>query len=69
MKKRIFAPGSPVKCGINNGFITTVSLREDFIGYQVSWWIGPEKRLDNFSPCELTAVPTSTYMSIESEPK
>ena len=62
MIRAIFAPGSCVKCGEHNARVMAVTLREGFVGYQVSWWVNSERRMDNVSESELIATDKSEYM-------
>lgn len=62
---RIFAPGSCVKCGDHSARIVSVNLRESVFVYQVSWWVGGERRVDTISACELTAVDETKYWTLD----
>lgn len=64
MNRKIVCPGSEVQCGPNTGKIVAVTLREGFVGYQVAWWDGQVRRMDNFSECEVVATKNTKYMTL-----
>lgn len=64
---RVIAPGSEVKCGNETAKVISFTLREGLFAYQVSWWIGNERRTESVSGCELKATAETKYLLITSE--
>ena len=62
---RCFAPGSPVMWGDVPCRIIAVTLREGVFVYQVGWCVEKERRMDSFSPCELTATAESKFWTVQ----
>lgn len=63
--RKIMAPGACVQCGPHTGKIVAVTLRENFVGYQVAWWVNNERRFDNLSESEVIATDKTTYILVE----
>lgn len=63
-KSDIFAPGSCAQVGEHRCRVIAVTLRESVFVYQVIWWSGSERRIDNVSACELSPVAESKFWTI-----
>ena len=61
---KIIAPGSCVKCGDVPARVIASVLRDGLFVYQISWWIGTERRTESVSGCELTPTDETKYLLV-----